>query len=132
LRDPAGIWREVSNVTASGSSEQAAGSDVCHVFPWARPANAYNGTTFDTNLGGMDAFDVDSDGDYILFDALINRSPGSPGDNGGRYLWLDGVAAVPGVSLAAEDVITVGSDTWHAFSNAFRGDVHDYVVLKEE
>lgn len=131
IRDTNGIWLEVSNVTGSGASEVQTSTEV-HVVPWSRPAFQFVDGNVNSVLGGMDAFDVDSEGDYALFDALLKRKPNLPGDNGGRYMFLDGVAAIPGVSLAAEDTQLVSGDTWHVFANAFRTDVHDYVALKEE
>ena len=52
-------------------------------------------------------------------------------DDGGRYMYLDGVAAISGVAQASENTILADGDTWHIFSTSFRSDTHDYVAIKE-
>lgn len=133
MRDPLGTWWQVANMLESGANETPTDTGYARILPWATPRYQHQSSAFYTVRGGMDMFDRDSDGGYVLFDALLTRRPNSGGgDKGGRYMWLDGVKAVPGVSLAAEDTITVGADTWHVFNNAFRTEVHDYVAIKED
>lgn len=47
-----------------------------------------------------------------------------------RYGRLDGLGAVTGFALNAEDTITVGAETWVAFHNFYRTAFEDYFALR--
>jgi hypothetical protein len=68
------------------------------------------------------------DGTYPVFPTVImNNSP-----NLNIFGELQGCFAVPGISLAAEDTIIIGSDIYVVFHNTFDTNVESFWALKME
>ena len=66
------------------------------------------------------------DGSYPLFPLILGHS--QPSDDAVGE--LDGAYAIPGFSVASEDTVTIGGDTYDIFQSAFRTARHYFVAIK--
>jgi hypothetical protein len=104
---------------------------------WLTFANYSNGSgnsrqSADANLSWPYETDLqlreNNDGTRTLLPVILYSSY----SGGNVYGELDGVFFLPGFGIAAEDTITIGSDTYFVFQSVYRTDRRAYAALKLE
>lgn len=135
-RTPGGTWQGIVNHDASANNDYGQSFTTGQARMWP-----YSGDHF-----------VSTNSTYYEFGAsLAGAASGRALDNfvttrqGERWLWpvqiikadeappgvLEGVFCVPGVGMAAEQVITAGGAAHKAFQNISRASGNDFFVIKE-
>jgi len=106
LRLQDGTWQDIENFYSSSSSR-----------------NDYSVNPHSSGL--MDNMRENLDGGYTLLPCVVHKKtpPAAFGE-------LDGVRAVGGFGLAAEDIIQAGGDDWLVVQNVFRTEAEDYMAVR--
>lgn len=126
LYTPGNFWLGFRNVNSSGTIESNVVSvtSVGCVFPYVnigpRAETKMRVENIEPLLGG----------DYLLTDVLLSRV-NQDANLRDRYGVLDGVSHISGVSQSSQNTVTVGSDTYIIFQEAFRTGQGDYVAIKQ-
>lgn len=113
--DVGNVWRVIGNYFA-GTHHSSGGMDSTWPYFYDDAANI---TFIETNL----------DGSYPLFAVRLSIG-GSSGAAIAELGELDGVFCSTGFGSSSESDITVGSDHYYLFQNAFRTSKENYVALK--
>lgn len=115
-----GSWIGVNNWIGTGE-------DVDGLNVWPYMHSDYRYTNYLANMW-FDALQMNIDGTYPLFPMIVCGD--SPNIN--FYGELQGIYAVPGEQIAAEDKITISGNDYIVFQNCFRSGTNDYCALKLE
>jgi hypothetical protein len=118
MLQPSGNWHGVTNFYEVSSAESWP-STSNYVYPFAA---GYS----DTHSRFRELRD-NVDGSYPLFPlVLCGNNPTTD-----IYGELDGAFATSGFSLASEDTLTIGGDTYRVFQNVFRTTRYNYCAIKQ-
>jgi len=116
-------WLDVYNYL----NTDIAGSSVSPVGTWPYYHSPYTTTGYPWNVW-WELIQQNIDGSYPLFPVVIHGS--SPEIN--IYGELQGIYALPGHGLAAEDVIQIDGVNYVVAQNVHRTDTHVYMAMKLE
>lgn len=117
-----GTWLDVYNYGYSNTNQVTTG-----VNTWPYHHSDAVGTLYDENRWWV-LLRENIDGTYPLFPVVVHGS--QPEKN--IFGEFQGIYALPGFGLAAEDTITVNGDTYVITQNIHRTDTHVYMAMKLE
>lgn len=120
LGGPSGVWRAVGNYFEQSGEASTGATNYIHPF-------AGNVSSVQSALRYRELRD-NVDGSYSIFPlTLLGENPEL-----NCYGDLDGAYAVPGFSIASEDIIQIGGDDYLVVQNIFRTDRMYYGAIKLE
>ncbi|NJB66433.1 hypothetical protein GGQ74_000073 [Desulfobaculum xiamenense] len=116
-----GQWRNILHRWKRASDSSWTEDRTLGLWPWSLPAASSYYATFATLRGNLD-------GSLPLLPAIL--CAGAPNRN--LYGELDGMRAVPGYGVAAEDTITTPDGTYIVFSGSHTTDRAAFVAVRQE